>query len=178
MLVLPLLALALIGIFHLEVTAVGLILLAATPGSTTAYLYSHIFGGHVGFNIALTGLNTLLCALTLPFLGSWAMAHYVGGGQTLPILVDRAAQTITIVIAPVLVGMLISAKAPRIAGAVDRPVEVLSAFLVVVFSLLGILKERDALIDGFVQVGSAILLFNALCLGLGFWVARLLSLEK
>jgi predicted Na+-dependent transporter len=45
---------------------------------------------------------------------------------------------------------------------------------VVVFSLLGILKERDALIDGFVQVGSAILLFNALCLGLGFWAARLL----
>jgi BASS family bile acid:Na+ symporter len=174
MVLLPLVALGLTLIFHLSgYLAVGMILLAATPGSITANLYSHLFGGDVAFNLALTGANTFLCALALPFLGSWALAHYVGDGQMLPILFDKALQTIGIVVIPILLGMAVAAKAPRIAKRVDKPVKILSAALVVIFSIVGIVKEWDTLVRGFAQVGSAILIFNAACLFLGFAVARL-----
>lgn len=179
MVVLPLVAFGLTVIFNLNgYLAVGMILLAATPGSITANLYSHLFGGDVAFNVALTGVNTFLCALTLPFLGSWALAHYVGEGQMLPILFDKALQTISIVVIPVLLGMTIAAKAPRIAERVDKPVKILSAALVVIFSIAGIIKEWDTLVRGFAQVGSAILIFNAACLFLGFVAARLARLGR
>ncbi len=179
MIVLPLVALSLTVIFNLTgYLAVGMILLAATPGSITANLYSHLFGGDVAFNIALTGANTFLCALVLPFLGSWALAHYVGGGQMLPILFDKALQTISIVVIPVLLGMTIAVRAPRIAARVDKPVKILSAALVVVFSVAGVVKEWDTLVRGFAQVGSAILIFNIASLLLGFVVARFARLGR
>jgi BASS family bile acid:Na+ symporter len=175
--VLPLVAFALTAIFSLQgYLAVGMILLAATPGSVTANLYSHLFGGDVAFNIALTGANTFLCALFLPLLGSLALAHYVGGGQMLPILFDKALQTISIVVIPVLLGMVVAARAPRLAARVDKPVKILSGALVVIFSIAGIVKEWDTLLRGFAQVGSAILIFNVACLLLGFFGARLARL--
>ncbi len=179
MVVLPLVALGLTVIFRLDgYLAVGMILLAATPGSITANLYSHLFGGDVAFNIALTGANTFLCALAIPFLGSLALAHYVGGGQMLPILFDKAIQTISVVVVPVLLGMAIAAKAPRFAARVDKPVKILSGTLVIVFSIAGIVKEWDTLVTGFARVGSAILIFNAACLFLGFFVARWAGLNR
>lgn len=179
MLVLPLVAVALIAVFDVQgYLAVGLVLLAATPGSITSNLYSHLFGGDVAFNITLTGVNTFLCALTLPFMGSWAVTHYVGSELALPILYDKAAQTIGIVVVPVLLGMLVASKAPRLAARVDKPTKVLSAFLVVIFSVLGIIKEWSTLLDGFSQIGSAIVLFNVLCLLLGLATASAAGLSR
>ena len=179
MVALPLVALALVVLFDIDgYLAVGMVLLAATPGSMTANLYSHLFGGDVAFNVTLTGANTFLCALTLPFLGSWALAHFVGGGQALPILFDKALQTISIVVVPVVLGMVVAAKAPRIAARVDKPVKILSGALVVVFSIVGIVKEWDTLRSGFSQVGSSIVIFNVVCLTLGYAVARLARLKR
>ena len=173
MVVLPAVALVLVLAFKLEsFMAVGLLLLAATPGSISANLFSHLFGGNVAFNIALTGLNTTLCALTLPFLGTWAVQHFVGSTHPVPILTDKMVQTIGIVMGPVLLGMLVAAKAPRFAARVDRPVKILSAAVVVLFSVGAIVKEWRALVDGFAQVGLAILLFNALSLAIGFGAAK------
>ncbi len=179
MAVLPVAALALSRIFGLGgYLAVGMVLLAATPGSITANLYSHLFGGDVAFNIALTGVNTFLCALVLPFLGSWALAHYVGGGEMLPILMDKALQTISVVVIPVLLGMAVAAKAPRVAAGVDKPVKILSAALVVIFSIAGIIKEWETLVRGFGQVGSAVLLFNVVSLLVGFGASRVAQLDR
>ena len=95
MIVLPGLAPALVLLFGMTGNlAMGMTLLAATPGSITANLHSHLFGGRVAFCVALTGVNTFLCALTLPVLGSWAITHFVGAGQVLPVLLDKATQTI------------------------------------------------------------------------------------
>src|SRR5215203_1432379 len=46
--------------------AVGMMLLAASPGGTTANLFSHLFGGHVALNVTLTAINSVLAVLTLP----------------------------------------------------------------------------------------------------------------
>lgn len=179
MIVLPLIALTLVFVFKLPgLLAVGMVLLAATPGSISANLYSHLFGGNVAFNIALTGLNTFLCALTLPLLSGWAIGHFTGNSQLMPILLDKAAQTIGIVVIPVIVGMGIAAKAPRFAARVDKPVKILSAAVVVTFSVAAIVKEWSALVEGFAQVGVAIMVFNAVSIAVGYGVARAVALNR
>ena len=44
--------------------ALGLVLLAASPGGVTANLFSHIARGDVALNITLTAINSLLALLT------------------------------------------------------------------------------------------------------------------
>src|SRR5687767_14860292 len=57
-LVLPAICLGLVIAFDLAPElAVGMMLLAASPGGTTANLYSHLAGGDVALNISLTAVN-------------------------------------------------------------------------------------------------------------------------
>jgi BASS family bile acid:Na+ symporter len=173
MVLMPLIALGLVSLFDLSgLLAVGVLLLAATPGSISANLFSHLFGGNVAFNIALTGLNTFLCALTLPLVGTWAIGHFVGEGRLVPILLNNALQTIGIVVIPVLLGMAIASKAPRVAAQVNKPVKILSAAVVIVFSVGAIAKEWDALVTGFSHIGVAILLLNLASVILSYGIAR------
>jgi hypothetical protein len=57
------------------VFAVGLMLLAASPGGVSANLFSHLFGGNVAMNISLTAINTILSIATLPLIANWAISH-------------------------------------------------------------------------------------------------------
>ena len=60
MLLLPAVAWGLIvGLGVAPVYAVGLMLLAASPGGVSANLFSHLFGGNVAMNISLTAINTV-----------------------------------------------------------------------------------------------------------------------
>lgn len=179
MIVLPGVAYWLARAFQLPgAIAAGMVLLAATPGSISANLFSHLFGGNVAFNIALTGLNTLLCALTLPLLSTWAIAHFTGVVVELPMLFDRALQTIGVVVIPVVLGMLVAAKAPKFARRIEKRVKIVSAIVVVIFSVAAIAKEWAALSNGFLQVGGAVVLFNVLSLAIGFGVARAFKLPR
>lgn len=64
---LPLVAFALVKGFGLApLLAVGFMLLAASPGGTTANLYSHLFRGDVALNITLTAINSVLAVVLLP----------------------------------------------------------------------------------------------------------------
>lgn len=179
MILLPLVALGLVVALQLSPPlAIGLMLLAATPGSISTNLYSHLFGGDVAFNVSLTGLNTILCTVTMPLICGWSVAHFLGSDQSIPPLFDKALQTIGAVFVPVIGGMAVAAKAPRFARWIAKPVKVGSAVVVVVFSSAAIAKEWDALRQGFAHVGASILALNALSLTFGYLAARLSALDQ
>ena len=66
------------------VFAIGLMLLAASPGGVSANLFSHLFGGNVAMNISLTAINTLLSIVTLPLIANLAIASFSQSGQVVP----------------------------------------------------------------------------------------------
>ena len=57
--------------------AVGLMLLAASPGGATANLYSHLSKGDVALNISLTAVNSLLTLFTLPFIVNFSIGYFL-----------------------------------------------------------------------------------------------------
>ena len=68
-LLLPVICFGLVQLFGLPpILAVGMMLLAASPGGTTANLYSHLFRGDVALNISLTAINSVLAVFTLPIV--------------------------------------------------------------------------------------------------------------
>ena len=76
------------------VFAVGLMLLAASPGGVSANLFSHLFGGNVAMNISLTAINTLLSIVTMPLIANWAIHTFAKTGQVVPLQLGKVAEVI------------------------------------------------------------------------------------
>ena len=176
---LPLACYAIITAFGLPpVFAIGLMLLAASPGGISANLFSHLFGGNVAMNISLTAVNTLLSIVTLPLIANWAIAHFAQSGQVVPMQTSKLLEVIAIVLIPVLLGMAVARKAPGFSNRMEKPVKIFSAVVLAVVTVLAIAKEWGSLSTTFVQIGPAVLLFNLVSLFAGYYLSRAAGLDK
>ena len=61
-----------------------MMLLAASPGGTSANLYSHLAGGDVALNVTLTAMNSVLAVFTLPLMVNLSLTYFVGGPTIRP----------------------------------------------------------------------------------------------
>ena len=176
---LPLACYAIITAFGLPpVFAIGLMLLAASPGGISANLFSHLFGGNVAMNISLTAVNTLLSIVTLPLIANWAIAYFAQSGQVVPMQTSKLLEVIAIVLIPVLLGMAVARKAPGFSNRMEKPVKIFSAVVLAVVTVLAIAKEWGSLSTTFVQIGPAVLLFNLVSLFAGYYLSRAAGLDK
>ncbi|MGW4369524.1 bile acid:sodium symporter family protein [Nocardia takedensis] len=177
-LVLPLVAFGLVKAFDLSpLLAVGVMLLAASPGGTTANLFSHLFRGDVALNISLTAINSVLAAFTIPIITNFAIAHFDAEGE-LGLQFAKVAQVVAIVLIPVAIGMLVRRRAPGFAQRADRPVRIFSIAVLVLVSVGALIGERDDIGDYARQVGLVTGLFCLASLTLGYFGARLLRLDE
>lgn len=56
-------------------------ILAASPGGTTANLFSHLAHGDVALNITLTAVSSVLSVFSMPIIVNYALDAFMGGGQ-------------------------------------------------------------------------------------------------
>lgn len=158
--------------------AVGLMLLAASPGGVSANLFSHLFGGNVAMNISLTAINTVLSIVTLPLISNWAIATFAKTGQVVPLQFGKVLEVIVIVLIPVVIGMMVRARARRFADRAEGPMKAFSALVLAAFALISIVKEWEALTGSFAQIGLAVVAFNIASLLAGYYLSRLTGLDK
>ncbi|MDX3582426.1 bile acid:sodium symporter family protein [Streptomyces europaeiscabiei] len=176
--VLPLLAFGLVEIFDVDpMLAVGVMLLAASPGGTTANLFSHLFRGDVAFNVTLTAINSVLAAVTIPLITNLAISHFDAEGD-LGLQFGKVLQVIAIVLIPVGLGMLVRKRSADFAARADRPVRVFSIVILVAVSLGALLGERENLADYLRQVGLVTGIFCLASLSIGYGGARALRLSE
>jgi BASS family bile acid:Na+ symporter len=177
-LVLPAIAFGLVVLFDLEpLLAVGVMLLAASPGGTTANLFSHLFRGDVALNVTLTAINSVLAAVSIPVITNLAISYFGAEGE-LGLQFAKVVQVIAIVLIPVGIGMVVRRRAPDFAARADKPVRIFSIAVLVIVAVGALLGERENLPDYVRQVGVVTSLFCAASLGLGYAVARLLRLDE
>ncbi len=178
-LILPFACLGIAHAFGLEpALAVGLMLLAASPGGATANLYSHLANGDVALNITLTAINSVLAIITLPIIVNLSLIHFMGDGQAIPLQFTKVIQVFVIVLGPVALGMLLNAKAPELTQRLHQPVKWLSILFLIAIIALAINKDSENLLTFAKVVGAACLAFNLVSLAVGYWVPRLLKLGE
>ncbi|MFE6332002.1 bile acid:sodium symporter family protein [Streptomyces sp. NPDC057806] len=177
-LVLPLVAFGLVKVFDLDpLLAVGVMLLAASPGGTTANLFSHLFRGDVALNITLTAINSVLAAITIPVITNLAIDHFDAQGD-LGLQLGKVVQVIAVVLIPVGTGMVVRRRSADFAARSDRPVRIFSIAVLVTVSVGALLGERENLADYTQQVGLVTGIFCLASLTLGYAGARLLRLDE
>ncbi len=178
-LLLPVMCLGLALTFNLSAElAVGLMLLAASPGGPTANLFSHLSNGDVALNISLTAVNSLLSLFTLPLIVNLSIAFFMEADMAVPMQFKKIVEVFFIVLIPVSIGMLVHAKSPAVTQALNKPVKVLSAIFLILIIAAAILKEREHVVTYFQQVGLPALLFNILSMLVGYQIPRLLNIGK
>lgn len=176
---LPAVALAIaVGFGLAPELAVGLMLLAASPGGATANIYSHLARGDVALNITLTATNSVLCLLTLPLIVNFSLAHFMEAGQYVPPPVRKVVEVAVIIVGPVALGMLLRALAPRVSEKLAGPVKVFSVAVLVLVIGAALAAEWNRLPEYFAAVGLACLVFNLASMGAGYVVPRALRLDR
>ena len=117
-----------------------MMLLASSPGGTTANLFSHLFRGDVALNITLTAVNSVISVVTLPIVTGFAIAYY-DRGDSVSVPFAEVVKVFAIVLIPVVIGMLVRNRNPGFAARMDRPVRIGSAVVLAIL-VLGILRRR------------------------------------
>jgi BASS family bile acid:Na+ symporter len=172
LLLLPAVCFGLVLLFDLPpLLGIGLLLLAASPGGTSANLFSRLFHGDVALNITLTAINSVISILTLPLVTNFAI-DYFDQGDSVSMPFGEVVKVFVIVLVPVGLGMLVRRLKPAFALAMDRPVRIGSAVVLAVLVLGILLDQRENVADYLADVGLAAAVFCALSLVTGYVVPR------
>jgi BASS family bile acid:Na+ symporter len=175
LLLLPAVCFGLVKALDLDpLLAVGMMLLAASPGGTTANLFSHLFRGDVALNITLTAVNSVIAVVTLPVVVNLAIEHFEpSGADDVGLQFAKTAQVFAIVLIPVAIGMWVRRSSPDFAQRADRPVRIASAVVLVAVIAGALLAERENLGEYLGDVGIVAALFCVCSLTIGYVVPRL-----
>lgn len=172
---LPLICFGLVVLFDLPaLLGIGMLLLAASPGGTTANLFSHLFRGDVALNITLTAINTVIAVVTLPVITGLAIAYFDRQDDvTMPLL--EIVKVFALILLPVGLGMLVNAQAPAFARRMDKPVRIGSAVILAILVLGILLDQRENVGDYLADVGLVTALFCAISLLIGYFLPKALG---
>lgn len=177
LLLLPAVCFGLVLLFDLPpLLGIGMMLLAASPGGTTANLYSHLFRGDVALNITLTAINSVIAVFTLPLITSLAISYYDrSDAVSMPFL--EVVKVFVLILVPVGLGMLVRARAAGFAERMDRPVRIASAAILAILVIGIMVDQRDDVLDYLARVGLAAALFCLISLAIGYAVPRALGIR-
>ena len=152
--------------------AVGLMLLAASPGGATANLFSYLYKGDIALNISLTAVNAILSAFTLPLIVNFAIIHFMNNGDGVGLQFFKVIQVFLIIFVPVCVGMLIRHKAPNFADKLQSPTKIFAIVFLIAIVCGAVFQERANIVSYFAQVGLATAVFCIASLSIGYFVPR------
>lgn len=179
LLLLPAICFGLVLLFQLPpVLAVGMMMLAASPGGTTANLYSHLFRGDIALNISLTAVNSVIAVITLPVITNFAIMYFNPFDDQLGLQWSKALEVFAIVLLPVALGMLVRRFWPKFADGMDRPVRIASVIILIVVIAGAVVSNWALLVDNIAGLALITILFCLISLAVGYAVPRLLKVGR
>jgi len=174
LILLPVIAFGIAKAFQLPPElAVGLMILAVCPGGATSNLITHLAKGDAALSITLTACSSVITVFTIPFLVNYSIGYFIPGGEAQQLeVVGTVVSVLFITLIPVALGMITLAKAPALAQKWDQPFRKISTVFFVIIVLAAILKERDNLVQYFIEAGPAALALNLSTLAVSFAMAK------
>ncbi|RKG55196.1 bile acid:sodium symporter family protein [Acinetobacter cumulans] len=158
--------------------AVGLMLLAASPGGPTANLLSFLFKGDVALNLTLTAINSVITTFTLPFIVNLSLHYFMQSDTTIGIQADKFAYIFLIIFIPVCIGLLIRHYFPHLALKCNRSMRMLCILFLTAIFIYALFRERSNVILYFVDVGIAVGIFCFSSMFIGYLVPHLAGLTE
>ena len=157
---------------------VGMMLLAASPGGTSAALLTHLARGDVALGITTTAVGSLLAMVSLPLIANLSLMAFYGEEGAVKLQFHQVLQIFLIAIVPALIGAFIHRRYPALAERMDRPVKILATLFLVAVVLAALVGQWGLLATWGLTVGTLVLVFSILSFAVGYWVPRVLKVER
>ncbi|KAL7556453.1 hypothetical protein ACA910_021028 [Epithemia clementina (nom. ined.)] len=159
----------------------GLCLVGCSPGGTASNLVTLIAKANVALSVVLTACSTLLAVVATPFLVQLLVQSQVSVSAR-----DLYLPTARVILFPVLVGMILNAKAPKLSKWLSRFTPLASAVTVGIIcggvvaqsshllraSTTTVAASNSSMLLLFGPVVSSVLLLHAIGFALGYAVPR------
>lgn len=162
--------------------ALGMLLVAACPGGNFSNVITHLARGNAAISVTMTAFSTALAALTTPAnLALWGSLN----PHTAPIL--RAVRldptklfinVATILGAPMLIGIVVQRRLPKLAARLERPFRWFSLLCLASFIGLALAANWKTFVAFFSQIFFVVVIHNAVALGLGYLTGRIFRLSS
>lgn len=159
--------------------AVGLMILATSPGGPTSNLITQVCKGNIALSVTLTAIASIISILTIPFILSYAL-EYFGSGTNVTIklpIIDTIIQIMGITVIPISIGMLIRNFKTNFARRMEKPMRIASTVIFILVFIAVIAANFDIIVKAMKEVGLVTLLLNIITLGLGYLTARLFKVN-
>ena len=157
---LPAVALGLIWVFDIDpVMAVGLMLIACSPGGSSSNVFSALAGGDVALSVSLTALSSVITLITLPLILSFSVGSWI----ELP-LGSLIGQNIVLALLPVFAGMAVRAKLPAAASRIHVVLRRMAFPALMLLAAVFFVVHHRTISANFSTLGPAVLLL--LCLSM------------
>src|SRR5687767_10599788 len=180
LLISPLLAFLVADVYGLAATlAVGVVLLGASPGGTTANMLTHLARGDVALSVSMTAVSSVASVITVPLFLSLGAEYFdaqdISDDISMP---GVAARVFLITIVPLSIGMLIRARRTdwALRNMHRARTIALCAFVIVVAG--AIISEFDKISDAFGEIAAAVITLNVLAMTVSFFIARAAKLNN
>ncbi|GAB3450651.1 bile acid:sodium symporter family protein [Actinophytocola sediminis] len=177
--VLPLLCFGMIELVGLSpVFAVGMMILVASPGGTTANLFSHLARGDVALNVTLTAINSVVAVVTLPLIVGLSMDHFLADDANIGLQPDKLIQVFAVVLVPVVVGMWLNRAYPRFSARMRGPVKKISVVVLVIMLVGTVVQNRETIFSNVDTIGGVALALTVLSFTIGYWAPKLAGVSR
>jgi BASS family bile acid:Na+ symporter len=158
--------------------SVGMMLLAASPGGTSAAIFTHLARGDLALSLMLAAITSVIALFSLPLIVNLSMTAFYGEASAVRLEIRQVLQIFVIAIVPALVGVFIRGRLPALAERLDRPVKAMATLFLIVVVLAALIGQRGLLVVWGPTVGVIALVFAMGSLLVGYYVPRMLKIER
>jgi bile acid:Na+ symporter, BASS family len=159
--------------------ALGMIVVACCPGGAVSNLFTYLSRGNVAASVALTATSSMLAAILTPAsILFWSEAYEPTATllETLDVSpVMFLAQTTFLLAVPLMLGMIVAAKAPDVAKRIRKRTTILGVSVLVGVIIYGIAYFFPVLFPALPLLGGVVVLHNAVAFATGALAGRALS---
>ena len=159
--------------------ALGMIVVACCPGGAVSNLLTYLSRGNVAVSVALTATSSLMAAILTPTsILFWSQAYEPTATllQTLDVNpLIFIGQTTLLLAVPLVLGMMLAAKAPDVAARIKQRTTVLGVSVLVGVIIYGIVYFFPVLFPALPLLGGIVVLHNALAFATGALAGKALS---
>ncbi len=179
LILLPIVVFALISIFEFgKELAVGMMILAFSPGGVTTNVLTRMVQGNVPLSISMTAVTSLLSIITVPIMISITVRHFMGADAPEIDITKLGVQMFLITGLPVILGMVFTKLSParveKIAPACSKVS--MSLFVFIMFAALA--KNWEMVLSNLPKLGPALVVLNLALLAIGLLTSKLAKLDK
>lgn len=151
--------------------AVGMMLLALSPGGVTSNMISKLARGDVALSVSLTAVISLLSILTVPVLAAWAVMHFMGTNGPDVSVTGLAIAMFLITTLPVLIGITIRHLASGFAQRIEQALSTIATILFIVIVLAALAGNWSLFVENLSTLGPALIALTIVLMLAGFSLA-------